>query len=259
MPESAASCVVSSNIVVLLLALPIGLLIGLVGIGGVLLVPLLAFAGGCSNHVAISLSLASFITLGAASVITRVRDAGWPNRAEWLLFAAMIPGAVAGALLVYHVPDQLLALLIALAVAFTGVWALRGSARIAPAQAPPNALRLAAIGGFAGGASALSGTGGPLVLMPLLLGTGVAVGDALGLARIAQFPIAVSATITRGSTTGVDLAGVVALSAVLLIGMLAGGRLARVMQTQVLTRSIAWALLVTGCGLSLLAATRLLR
>jgi uncharacterized membrane protein YfcA len=256
-PEPAASCAVSSNLVVLVLALPIGLLIGLVGIGGVLLVPLLAFAGGCSNHVAISLSLASFITLGAASVVTRVRAAGRPSRAELLLFGAMIPGAVAGALLAYRVPDSVLALLIALAVAFTGIWALRGNARPASAPMEPSALRLAAIGGFAGGASALSGTGGPLVLMPLLLGTGVAVGDALGLAKIAQFPIAVSATITRGSTTGVDLAAAVALSVVLLIGMLAGGRLAAVMPTRVLTQSIAWALLATGCGLSVLAATRI--
>ena len=259
MPEHGASCAVASNVVVLLFAVPIGLLIGLVGIGGVLLVPLLTVAGGCSNHVAISLSLASFITLGAASVITRMRAAGRPNRGEWLLFGAMIPGAVAGALLVDRVPDRLLAMLIAIAVAFTGAWALRGTARVAQPAPEPDALRLAAIGGFAGAASSLSGTGGPLVLMPMLLGTGIAVADALGLARIAQFPIAVSATITRGSTGGVDLAAAVALSTVLLIGMLAGTRLTRVMQTRVLTRSIAWALLVAGCGLSVLAGVRLWR
>jgi uncharacterized membrane protein YfcA len=259
MHASPASCAVSSNLVVMLLALPIGFLIGLIGIGGVLLVPLLTIVGGCGQQAAITMSLASFIALGAASVFTRMREAGPPKRADWLLFIAMIPGAVAGALLLYHVPETLLALLIATAVAFSGGWALRGDAR---STRPDTALgpgALLAIGGITGGASALSGTGGPLVLMPLLLAAGMAVADAIGFARIAQFPIALSATLTRSAGTRLDVAAVAALSAVLLVGMLAGARMVNVVQSRVLLRSVGWALLITGCGLGLLAGVRAFR
>ncbi len=254
--ESAPSCALSGHALVLLLALPIGVLIGFVGIGGVLLVPLLATLGGCSERDAIGVALASFITLGAVSVLVRIRGAGMPKRAEWFLFGAMIPGAVAGALAVQRLPDGLLALFVAAAITATGIWALRTPAAGGPARDVPSVPALTAIGGVTGAASALSGTGGPLVLMPLLLVRGVAVAEAISLARIAQFPVALSATLARSAGSSLDLPTAGALSAVLLAGMLGGTRLAASVQPGSLTRAVGWALLVAGAALGLSALRR---
>jgi hypothetical protein len=44
-----------------------------------------------------------------------------------------------------------------------------------------------------------------------------------------------------------------------LVGMLAGARMVNVVQSRVLLRSVGWALLITGCGLGLLAGVRAFR
>ena len=50
------------------LGLPIGFLIGLIGIGGVLLTPALVHIFGRDIHDAVSLSLASFVLAGAIAM-----------------------------------------------------------------------------------------------------------------------------------------------------------------------------------------------
>ncbi len=240
----------------LLAALPIGFLIGLVGIGGVLLVPMLAELGGYSQHDAVGLSLASFIALGFAGVWMRVRARTAFVAGEWRLYATMIPGAIAGAFALSYIPETLLRFIVAIAVACTGLWALFcGRTSVEPA-APPSASRLAAYGVVTGGASALTGTGGPLVLMPLLLALGIAAQDALGMSKAAQLPIALSATITRGMVNAIDLRFAALLSVVLLAGMFSGSRVAAGTGATNLKTIIGWAMTCTGVGLCVVDAYR---
>jgi uncharacterized membrane protein YfcA len=144
-------------------------------------------------------------------------------------------------------------------VTCAGIWALRVPRRIGTQHAPPNGFALSAIGGVAGVTSALSGTGGPLVLMPLLLVRGAAIGDALVYGRIAQFPIALSATIARGFSGGFDLLGAVALSASLMAGMLSGNLVAKRLPSRALVRVVGWALVIAGPSLAIVAAERFVR
>lgn len=257
--DHSASCAITGNALVLFLAVPIGALIGLVGVGGVLLVPMLAALGGCSERDSIGLSLASFVALGAVSLFVHGRRTGTLTRAEAMLFAAMVPGAIAGALFVDRLPESALAFIVAAAVTCTGAWALRAPPPGSATNNRPAGATLIAIGGITGAASALSGTGGPLVLMPLLLVRGIAIADALGLSRIAQLPIALSATLTRTAGSGVNLFSAAVLGVALMAGMLAGTRLAHRMHSQRLFATVGWALLGTGLGLGALAIERAVR
>jgi uncharacterized protein len=243
--------------IALLAALPIGFLIGIVGIGGVLLVPVLAEFGGYSQHDAVGLSLASFICLGIAGMWMRLRGAAIEKN-EWLLYCAMIPGAVAGAVALAYVPELLLRFIVALTVTATGLWTIFGRTAATPREPAASAPGLALTGAFTGGASALTGTGGPLVLMPLLLARGVGAQEALGLAKAAQLPIALSATITRGMAGGIDLPFAAALSLVLIIGMVAGSLAALRARGNELRTIIGWAMICIGAGLCIVDAARTL-
>src|SRR5882724_6282872 len=108
---------------VLALALVSGLLIGCIGIGGVLLVPILALTG-TDVHAAIAASMLAYIFSGVIGswLYAAKASIAW-NSALWLGAGAM-PGALAGALLASHLSADLLLVLIGAAVAFSGVRAL---------------------------------------------------------------------------------------------------------------------------------------
>jgi uncharacterized membrane protein YfcA len=240
--------VLTAHLWPLTLGLPIGFVIGLVGVGGVLLVPTLANLSGYSERDAIGISLASFVCLGVVGLIARIRDAKPPSKMEVLLYVAMIPGAAAGAFAIGFIPDVYLSVLVALAVIATGLWSVL-QAPGAKQWHPAGYGRSAIYGSITGGASVLTGTSGPLVLMPLLLSQGVAVREALGLSKAAQLPVALTATITRGLGGGIDFGVAGTLSALLIVGMLAGTRVANRVPAEHLRRTVGWALTIAGVGL----------
>jgi uncharacterized membrane protein YfcA len=235
----------------LLLALPIGFLIGLVGIGGILVVPLLSGVVGLDERDAIGTSLASFVCLGIVGTYSRLRDAK-PSAQEWLLYLAMIPAAAAGALALGFIPNIVLSLIVAAGAFATGIWAafFKGS----PSGGPfgPGFTKSAVYGAFTGSASALTGTGGPLVLMPLLLWRGVTAEEALAISKAAQLPIALTATITRAQSSTIDFGVAGALTVMLAAGMILGTRVSAHVSANHLRRTIGYAL--AGVGIALFAA-----
>jgi uncharacterized membrane protein YfcA len=252
----AAACSLSGNPLILLAAIPIGILIGLLGVGGILLVPLLSLFGGCSEHQAIGLSLASFVALGAISAFVRLR-AGWrPDRGEWLLFGMMIPGAVLGAFVGAYLPDIVLRLAVAIAVAATGAWTLAPRPRAVVDGAGPGPPRLAAVGIASGMMCALTGAGGPVVVMPMLLVQGVAVREALAISQVAQLPIAATATLTRSLAGGIAAWPAAILGVCLMLGFVAGMRLSGIVRAAVLQRIVGWSLLAAGVAMFALAFRR---
>lgn len=231
-----------------LLGLPIGFLIGLVGVGGILLVPLLSGLIGLDERDAIGTSLASFVCLGVVAATSRLRAAK-PSAQEWLLYLAMIPAAAVGAFALGLIPNIVLSLLVAAGTLATGLWAalFKGLPDGRPFR--PGFARAAAYGAFTGSASALSGTGGPLVLMPLLLWQGVNAQEALALSKAAQLPIALTATITRAQSGSIDFGLAGALTALLVAGMLLGTRVSAYVSASDLRRTIGYALACIGIAL----------
>ena len=223
-----------------------GLLIGCVGIGGVILVPCLSMAG-VSVHAAIAASLFSFIFSGlmATWMYARAGSIQW-SEAIWLCAGAM-PGAFAGALLAARLNGDVLLLLVGAAVLFTGVRSLlRGRAEGAGVGRIPSAGMLLATGAAVGIGSAMTGTGGPLLLIPLLIWLRVPVLVAVGFGQAIQVPIAVMATIGYVATGHLDLTLGLWLSVGVIAGTALGARVAHALPTAALTRLVALVLLAVG-------------
>ncbi len=246
MHDHAAACAVAGNVFVLALTIPIGALIGIAGVGGILLVPLFATAGGCTEHQAIALSLASGIALGIVSLIVRLRRGPRPERGEVLLYVMLFPGTIAGAWLGSMLPDTVLIVLVATAITATGIWTLLPRPHPPVRGGLPGAVSLATTGGGAGLVCALTGAGGPIVVMPVLLVQGVAVREALGVAQVSQLPIALTATLFHGVNGDIGTTAVLAAGGCLTIGLLGGMRIGTYVPAHALSRIAGGALVLAG-------------
>lgn len=224
----------------------VGVLIGGVGIGGVLLVPMLTYIFTIDVHVAITAAMFSYMFSGLVGSIIYARrgSINWPM-ALWL-FAGATPAAFAGALASTVVPARSLEFLIAFLIVLAGINALRSPDEDACREGPQKPAQLIAIGAVTGFGSALTGTGGPLVLVPLLVWLKVPVLTAIGLSQAIQLPIAALATVSNSIYASVDMVigGVIALA--LMIGAAIGARLAHTLSQATLRTVVAWVLVAVG-------------
>jgi uncharacterized membrane protein YfcA len=231
---------------ILLLALVSGLLIGCIGVGGVLLVPTLSLAG-VSVHVAVAASMAAFVFSGAIGtwLYARRGSIDWRS-AGWVSLGAA-PAAFLGAIAGNRASGTLLTALIGLTVIFAGVRALRRDGKAGAARwralAP---LSLALIGAGVGFASAITGTGGPLLLVPLLIWLDLPILAVVGLSQAAQVPIALMATAGNLVDGVFDIMLVALLSGGVIVGSWAGARVAHALPTVFLTRLVGVVLLAVG-------------
>src|SRR5262249_17365680 len=126
--------------------------------------------------------------------------------AAWLC-AGATPGALAGALLASRLSGTILLVFVGAAVVFSRARSLLGGPppparrRLAPA-AP---LGLLLIGVVVGVLSSLTGTGGPVLLVPVLLWLKIPVLTAVGLSQAIQVPIATLASVGNFWSGHLDL------------------------------------------------------
>lgn len=224
----------------------VGVLIGGVGIGGVLLVPMLTYIFTIDVHVAITAAMFSYFFSGlvGSMIYARRGSINWPM-ALWL-FAGATPAAFAGALASSVVPARGLEILIAFLIVFAGINALRSAHENGRREGPQKPAQLIAIGAVTGFGSALTGTGGPLVLVPLLVWLKVPALTAIGLSQAIQLPIAALATVGNFIYASVDMVvgGVIAIA--LMAGVAIGARLAHTLSQAALRTIVAWVLVAVG-------------
>jgi uncharacterized membrane protein YfcA len=233
------------SVVAAALVLVGGMMIGAVGIGGVLVVPALTDAAGVPLGRAIAASMAGFLATGiVAAGSSRNRTAR--STGLWPLNLAALAGAVIGAAVVDLIPGAAIRLFIAAVAIASGTHAL------VPRRATyerPNALSapaLGSIGVLVGCGSALSGTGGPVMLLPILLFCGVPVRAGIAMAQVVQLPIALSATAVNAAQGRLDpLLGALA-AGLLVVGSVAGMWLAARVETSALKRAVAIGLVALG-------------
>lgn len=233
--------------VVALLGIVAGLLIGCVGIGGVIVVPALVHVGGVPIHMAIAAAMFAFLLSGIAGtlVFARQRSIRWDMTA-WMWAGAM-PAAFAGALAASAAPPRAIETAVGVLAAASGLHALFGDSRGAPDDgAAPTPPTLAAIGAGTGFASAATGTGGPLVLIPILVWLKLPVLVAIGLAQAIQLPIAALATAGNVVAGTLDALLGAMLGAGIVLGTWAGARLAHVLPRSALRAFVAVLLVLVG-------------
>jgi len=237
---------IASLILLASLSIFVGVLVGGVGIGGILLVPILTFILSIDVHVAVAAAMFSYIFSGIVGTVIYAQKRSIKWKMAFWLFVSAAPAAFLGAYASSIIPAKGLEFVIATLVVFAGMNALRSQDK--GNQKPPllSPATLMATGAVTGIGSALSGTGGPLVLVPLLVWMRQPALMAVGLSQAVQLPIAIMATGGNYIYGFVDIriGGVIAIG--LIAGVTAGARLAHIVSQALLQRIVAWVLVVVG-------------
>ena len=226
-------------------AVIMGCLIGGVGIGGVLLVPWLTGVMGLGVREAVAIAMASYIATGVVAVLQARFTDDWDRLwSYWPLVAATLPGAFLGGLAIAALPEKIALLMLAIFLVLTGLWTLLRE-RL-PARTGDGATPGWPTGIVSGLASAVTGTGGPAVLMPILLWRGVPLLAAIALGQIVQLPIALAATIGNVASGPFNLWTAALVAAGLTPGVVMGWSIARRLPVSLLTRVVGVLLMATG-------------
>lgn len=115
----------------------VGLLGGMVGIGGgVVLVPLLVFGFGFSQHLAQGTSLAALVPTSMVGAITHLRERHMDVTAAAIMGAAGVLGVVAAALVAQRLPADALQRLFGIMLLFAAYRLVRREAGGSPPPAP---------------------------------------------------------------------------------------------------------------------------
>lgn len=211
-----------------------------------ILVPALVYLAGRSVPTAIAAAMCAFVVSGLVGsyAYAKAGSIRW-RMAAWTSSGAL-PCAFAGALLVNVVSPALLELAIGLVTLASGLLALARRRTQRSSAGTPSAPKLAVVGGVTAFVSALTGTGGPLVLVPILVAMEIPILISIGLAQVVQLPIAAAATggyVLSGLLDvrlGLTLAGGIAL------GTWIGAKAAHALPTDTLRTAVAVLLVAVG-------------
>ena len=233
----------------IILGLITGTLIGLVGVGGILLAPLLVFFLDMDIHSAMATCSWSFLFTGLTGSFTyaRKKSVSWPM-VLWISIG-IIPGAVLGAVTNADLSKTTLLIILALLIGFSGVHALF---KKMDTTTPPIKLKVWILGliGFGlGFGSALTGTGGPVLLIPILLFLHFPVLKSIGVSQVIQLPIALFATLGFyfDKQVDIDFALGTKLGVVQALAVFLGAYIAHRISTRKLQKIVAVILIGVAC------------
>lgn len=242
------------NLLALALIVAVGVSIGAVGIGGFLVVPVLVFVEGRSLRDAVIAATVSFVGAGLVALVEVLRRPRDQARDARPFLVASAPGALVGALLLRVIDATAIGILITIAVGLAGIGELLGLPRATARVA--GALRGYANGALTGVASALTGTSGPMVAMPLLAFAGTPIRERIRIGQVAQLPIALTAALVFA--LGGDIAWPAAISSAIALaaGVLCGMQLTPRAAPVLLSRIAAALMIATACGMLASAIVR---
>jgi uncharacterized membrane protein YfcA len=226
-------------------ALLVGVLIGCVGIGGVLLPPALVYVGGLDFHLAAATSVWAFLFCGMAGTLSYSKRRSFDWRMAAWLGVGVVPTALAGAWANVALPEGALMGLLAALMVTTGAESLLRRPVVEQARRF-GAPTLLAVGLFVGFGSALTGTGGGVLLVPILLLLRTPVLAAVGAGMAVSLPIAAFSTAGYVLYGSVDFVLGTALGLVAVAGVVVGARIAHAARAAALRQVVATALLSTG-------------
>lgn len=233
------------GLVLPLLALVVGLLIGMVGVGGVLLPPALVAFGDLSANEATATSTWAFVFTGVVGTVAYA----WRGVVPWgmllRLALGVVPAAFVGALVNATLPASVVLLGLAVLTIFVGVQQLRPDAHTAT-RAEPGTVALVGIGAFVGFGSALTGTGGPVLLVPILLALGVAPLRSVAVSQAVQLPVVLAGSLGYWQTGLVDVRLGTLLGGLAAVGTLVGAVVATRINAGGLRKIVAAACIAAG-------------
>ncbi len=223
-----------------------GTLIGYAGVGGVLLVPALHLIGNLPLHQAIPAAMLSYVITGLIGTWNHSLHGTLPWRMAIRLGTGAMSGAFLGAWLLSQIPVSMLSLFFGLFVLGAGISSLTKPKLPVNPTWKSGTGTLFLVGLACGIGSAFTGTGGPLLLMPILVFMGMPTLHALGLAQVIQIPIATMATAGNLLHGPIDFKLGLMLAVLLGVGAFLGGRTAHRLPVPVIEKTVAAILIATG-------------
>jgi uncharacterized membrane protein YfcA len=175
-------------------AVVVGFFIGTVGVGGVLLIPFLVILGGLTIHGAASTALFSFLFTGLLGTWLFQKRGSIDWRLAVPVCGAAVPFSYVGARVAAHVDARPLTAIIAAIIVVAGIFVLRPAkekAGAAGATGRGATLRLLLIGAVSGFGAGLSGAGGPVFSVPIMIVAGFAALPAVGVSQVLQILAAI--------------------------------------------------------------------
>ena len=237
MPDPAAALLLAA------VAVAVGFFIGAVGVGGVLLIPFLVLLGGLDIHAAAATALFTFLFTGLLGTWLFQRR----GSIRWRLALPVCAGATLagylGAAAASRVDPRPLTLLIAAIIMVAGLWVLRPAPERASSRdggGPGDTATLLGVGAASGFGSGLSGAGGPLFSVPMMVLLGFSPLAAIGVSQVLQIVAAVSGSLASVQDGRIDFALAAWVTAFELAGVVAGTWLAHTVDGAVLRRLAAW-------------------
>jgi len=232
---------------IIFIGLLTGSLIGTVGVGGILLTPLLMFFVGTELHIAQATSSFSFLFTGLVgiAVYARQKTIAW-GHVLWISLGIM-PAAILGAKVNTSLSGNLLTIILAILIVFSGYHALSKRSPASNTLPALNKAALIMIGLGVGFGSSLTGTGGPVLLVPTLLLLQFMPLAAVGISQAIQLPIAIFATIGFLLYGQIDFSLGITLGVVQAVGVVLGGKVAHALPHEKLRAVVA--LTLVGVGL----------
>lgn len=238
------------NLAAALMVLCAGLAVGATSIGGILVVPTLTSVAGIPVHEAIAAANFGFLFTGAAAVWLQRSSA--PDAQSHSIsrpgafYLAAFTGAALGAFTLGWLPAAMVRALVAAVAILSGSVALVGMRPAAATTLAPRMVTLIGLG--VGCASAWSGTGGPVLLLPVLILARMPLALAISLAQGVQLPIAGAATLVNVAAGRLDPQFGLMLGLLLVVGWAVGRRFARNLSMRVMQRVVAVSLISVGLG-----------
>lgn len=237
-----------------ILALIIGVIIGATGVGGILLIPVLAYFGGLSIHEAMGTALFSFFFTGviATSIYHRYGSINWKITIPVCVgsFFSSYLGAYANAFCSPVVLKLALAGVIVLSSAYS-MLPVKNSNLAQKLGLCGNRILLLGIGLFVGFFSGLTGAGGGVISIPLMLIFGFATLPSIATGQVLQSIVAVSASVSNFSNGFIVFSLVWWVIILELLGVAVGVRIAHMVDANKLKKSVSIICLVIGVLITL--------
>jgi uncharacterized membrane protein YfcA len=239
-------------------SLAIGFMVGATGIGGFLIISVLAHAADMPIRAAMGTALVIAAANGALGAWLFLRR----GNIDWSVALPMAGGAIGFALLGgwlnrwLPVPLVVFALGgIMIAGSLSALWR---EARV-PRQPQPggklgrHAGMLVLIGCLSGLAAGLTGAGGPLVSVPLLAILGYPVLTAVGASQVLQLAASISGAIPYWQENLIAIEALLVAAPIQLLGIWMGVRLVHAIDQKIATRIVACIGIAAGLGFLWLA------
>lgn len=243
----------SSALLLLIVAVVTGVFCGSVGVGGILMIPSLMLLGGMTVHEAVGTALFAFVFFGMQGAWLYARR----GSVDWALTVPVCAGSfffgMVGAWLNSIIDARPLAIAIALLVMVAGLNILRPATRNAAARrdARSRAARweLLGVGAVSGVGSGLTGAGGPIFSVPLMLLRGFPVLPTIATGQVLVVVASASATLGNLAYGSIDYWTALWIIPALFLGMWIGVELAHRVRVDQLKALVAAFCIILGAAM----------